>query len=57
VLFRDFLRAHPEYAREYENLKLELYQKYPNDRKRYTAGKQEFFDRIGLLAKAWRSGG
>lgn len=48
--FRDFLRTHPLYAREYEQLKLDLYKLYPNNREKYTAGKQAFFDKIKSLA-------
>lgn len=50
--FRDFLRAHPAYAREYEQLKQQLASRYPDDRSRYTAGKQEFFEKIKVLAAA-----
>lgn len=50
VRFRDFLRAHPAYAKEYEALKLKLLRSYADDRKKYTAGKQAFFDKIKLLA-------
>ncbi|MCH5184386.1 MAG: GrpB family protein [Oscillospiraceae bacterium] len=48
--FRDFLRSHPAYAREYEALKIKLLELYADDRKKYTAGKQAFFDKIKLLA-------
>jgi len=50
VRFRDFLRTHVEYAREYEKLKLELCEKYSDDRESYTAGKRTFFDKINELA-------
>lgn len=50
--FRDFLRAHPAYAREYEQLKRQLASRYPDDRSRYTAGKQKFFEKIESLAAA-----
>lgn len=48
--FRDYLRSHPAYAKEYEALKLKLLELYADDRKKYTAGKQAFFDKIKLLA-------
>ena len=51
IRFRDFLRAHPAYAGEYEQLKRALCQAYADDRRRYTAGKQAFFDRIRVLAE------
>lgn len=50
IKFRDFLRSHSEYAKEYERLKLELYEIYYNDRQKYTEGKQAFFDKIKQLA-------
>lgn len=50
IRFRDFIRSHSEYAREYELLKLELCQLYANDRKKYTVGKQSFFDTIKELS-------
>lgn len=50
IQFRDFLRTHSEYAKEYEELKKHLYKLYSDDRRKYTAGKQAFFDKIKLLA-------
>ncbi len=50
VRFRDYLNAHINVAKQYEHIKKELAQKYPNDRIAYTAGKAEFihsvYDRI-----------
>lgn len=45
LLFRDHLRAHPEAAEEYRDLKRELASKYPEDRESYTAGKYRFIER------------
>lgn len=50
IKFRDFIRLHPKYAKEYELLKQELFSMYSNDRKKYTEGKQLFFDKIKQLA-------
>lgn len=50
IKFRDFIRSHPKYAKEYELLKQELFAMYSNDRKKYTDGKQLFFDKIKQLA-------
>lgn len=50
LLFRDYLNAHEEDAREYERLKTDLCTMYPNDRGAYSAGKQDLINRI--LAKA-----
>jgi GrpB-like predicted nucleotidyltransferase (UPF0157 family) len=44
--FRDNLRADPALGAAYEQLKVELAARYPNDRAAYTAGKAEFIDRI-----------
>ncbi|TFG18990.1 MAG: GrpB family protein [Promethearchaeota archaeon] len=50
-LFRDYLISHPESAKEYHNLKLELKQHYPNDRERYLEGKSSFILNIIETAK------
>jgi GrpB-like predicted nucleotidyltransferase (UPF0157 family) len=42
LLFRDYLRDHPNAAREYGKLKLELSERYRNDRPAYTDGKTDF---------------
>lgn len=46
ILFRDFLRSHPEVAREYEALKRSLLPRYRNDRDGYTDAKSEFVKSI-----------
>jgi GrpB-like predicted nucleotidyltransferase (UPF0157 family)/GNAT superfamily N-acetyltransferase len=50
LLFRDYLIAHPERAREYAELKTRLAAS-EHDRVAYTAGKTEFVLRITELAK------
>jgi GrpB-like predicted nucleotidyltransferase (UPF0157 family) len=42
LLFRDFMRTHPDWARRYAELKLGLAQRYADDRARYTDAKQPF---------------
>lgn len=42
VIFRDYLRAHPEAARAYEKLKLSLLPGFRNDRDGYTRAKSGF---------------
>src|SRR5262249_33715446 len=44
--FRDYLRAHPEVAREYGELKLRLASQHGDDRIAYTRGKSEFIKRV-----------
>lgn len=49
LVFRDYLREHPQAVKEYENLKLDLIQKYALDRKSYREGKSAFIKRIKPL--------
>jgi GrpB-like predicted nucleotidyltransferase (UPF0157 family) len=49
LLFRDYLRSHPQTAAEYESLKRELAAKYSSDRAAYSEGKAPFIMRIGAL--------
>jgi len=51
LLFRDYLIEHPDVAREYESLKVDLARTYPNDRVAYTNGKTGYVTRITQLAK------
>ena len=51
LLFRDYLIAHPQTARVYESLKIELATAHPNDRAAYTNGKTAFIQRITAQAK------
>jgi len=44
--FRDYLRSHPEAAREYGELKAELARRFPGDIDSYIVGKTEFILRI-----------
>ena len=52
LYFRDYLRANPAVAKEYEQLKIALASKYPNDREAYTDSKADFIEKITALAKA-----
>jgi GrpB-like predicted nucleotidyltransferase (UPF0157 family) len=42
LAFCDYLERHPRIAREYSALKRGLAKRFPNDRRAYTAGKEEF---------------
>lgn len=42
LYFRDYLRAHPETASEYEKLKLSLKEQFEHDRDAYTNAKSQF---------------
>jgi GrpB-like predicted nucleotidyltransferase (UPF0157 family) len=46
LLFRDYLRAHPDEAVRYAQLKRHLAQQFSNDREAYTSGKTEYVQSI-----------
>ena len=54
LLFRDWLREHPEVVERYADLKRTLASEYGNDVARYTAGKTAFIQRIVTEARAAR---
>ena len=51
VLFRDYLGAHPEEARRYEQLKRDLAVKFPEDREAYSEGKTEYHEAVVARAR------
>ena len=51
VLFRDYLRAHPEVARQYEELKRDLADRYGRDREGYTDAKTAFIKGVEAVAR------
>ena len=51
ILFCKYLNEHHEYAKQYNDLKIELASKYSDDRVAYTDGKSEFINMIIDLAK------
>lgn len=54
VLFRDYLRAHPEEALRYADLKRELAARFTLDRVRYTESKAPFISNLLEKAPIWR---
>lgn len=50
ISFRDYLNAYPEKARLYDSCKQGLAERFPNDRKSYTAGKENLIN--SLLSEA-----
>ncbi len=46
INFRDDLNAYPEKARLYDSCKQELAKRFPNDRKSYTAGKEDVINSL-----------
>lgn len=51
LYFRDYLNAHPQIAKEYEQLKLKLWKQYEHDRDGYTEAKSAFITKWTLEAK------
>ncbi len=51
LYFRDYLNENHLKAKEYEKLKLELFNKYKPNRDLYTDGKKDFINEIVNLAK------
>ena len=52
LLFRDYLRRHPDVARDYEQLKRSLAELYATNRPAYTEAKTDFIRRVESLARA-----
>lgn len=55
INFRDYLNAFPEQAKAYEKLKIKLASNFADDRRSYTAGKQELINAILKQAQLWRN--
>lgn len=51
LYFRDYLNEHPQIAKEYEGLKLDLWKRYEHDRDGYTEAKSDFVTKWTLEAK------
>ena len=56
LVFRDYLRAHPEAARAYANIKQALAASSKDDIKAYTTGKNTFVAEATAKARAWSAG-
>lgn len=54
IIFRDYLNAFPQVAKEYEALKLQLLRSHPHDRPAYTGGKAAFIKKALRGALTWR---
>lgn len=50
MLFRDYLNSHEDERKRYQELKIELYDKYKDNRKEYTHGKDEYIKKVIALA-------
>ena len=51
LYFRDYLNEHPQIAKEYEALKLELWKRYEHDRDAYTDAKTAFIRKLTAEAR------
>jgi len=51
ILFRNYLRSHPDFRDEYQKLKEKLLQDDPTGKNTYIDGKSEFVDKVLELAK------
>ena len=51
IIFRDYLREHKEILKKYEELKEKLAIQYANNRKMYTASKNDFIQMVLKIAK------
>ena len=54
LIFRDYLRSHPDVAKEYEQLKAKVAQEHLYDREKYTDEKLDFVNKVLQLASLWR---
>jgi len=52
LYFRDYLIEHPEVAKEYVELKIQLKKKYEHNRDAYTDAKEEFIRKYSQIAKS-----
>lgn len=53
LVFRDYLREHPEICKQYGDLKSELAEQYPNDIEGYGDGKDSFVKEVEKEAMKW----
>lgn len=51
LYFRDYLNEHPQIAKEYESMKLQLWKRFEYNRDAYTDAKTEFIRKWTLAAK------
>lgn len=56
LYFRDYLNEHPQTAKAYEQLKLDLWKRYEHDRNGYTDAKSDFVTRWTSEARKVYSG-
>lgn len=52
IIFRDYLRKHKDVLKKYEELKIDLASKYRDNRKMYSASKNDFIEEV--IKKAYK---
>ena len=52
LYFRDYLKDHPQIAKEYEMLKLDLWKQFEHNRDAYTEAKTKFIKKWTAVAKS-----
>lgn len=55
LAFRDFMKAHPHFAHQYDALKQRLAAMYPNDIDSYAKGKDSFINEMDAQAATWEA--
>jgi GrpB-like predicted nucleotidyltransferase (UPF0157 family) len=56
-MFRDYLNAHPDAAKVYEAVKIDLMDKFKHDRLSYTNGKHACVVKMLVGSQDWSGGG
>ncbi len=56
LVFRNYLRSHPDAVKEYGDLKKELSQRFPSNMEAYIRGKEQLVAAIEKRAIAWYEG-
>lgn len=57
ILMRDFLQSHPDEAKAYADLKIDLHRRYPNDYKEYRHFKDPYLTKMKARAIEWAESG
>lgn len=57
IVMRDFLQSHPDEAKAYADLKMDLHRRYPNDYKEYRHFKDPYLTKMKARAIEWAESG
>lgn len=53
LAFRDYLRAHPDVAKQYADIKVAIAAKYPHSLAKYQSGKDTYVEEVERIALEW----